>query len=291
MGGLHRNQALVLPAKAAVVAVDVLDDDDRAVDQQSQRQDQREERDAVDGQAGQVGGAQGQGQDQRHRYAHDQRLLQAQERGGHQEDGQDRDAQVLDQTGHCGIRLLAVVARDDQFNARWHELRLHALDATEHVVGDEDRVGAGLLGHRQRDGRDLRLLSLAEASVRRPEGEAADPVALVGRTVDDLRHIAQVDGAAGVAADDQAPEVLRRGQEAVQEHLAVLPLLDHSAQRRGDIAGAQGGAHLVQRDTEGLQALRVQFDAQLAIAPALDGHGGHRLHAAQPLHQAVGQAL
>ncbi len=280
VGGLHRDQAFVLFAKTAVVAVDVFDHDNRAIDQQAQRQDECEQRNAVDGQAKEIGSAQGQGQDQRHGHAHDQCFLQSQKRGSHQEHGQHRDTQVLNQPADGGVRLLAVVTGDDQFDPCRYELRLHALDALQHIVGNKDGVAAGFLGHGQRDGRHLRLLRLAKTPVRRAKCETAQVRALLRRTVDDLCHIAQIDGAPGMAAHDHALEVLRRAQKAVQEHLAVLALLHHRAQRRGDIACAQGGMHLVQRDAEGLQALRVQLDAQFPVAPALDGNGRDLVQAA-----------
>jgi len=154
------------------MAVDILDDHDGRVHQQAEGQDQGKKSYAVDGGAKQVVRAQGQPQSQGHAQAHDQRFFQAEKEDHHQEHREHRDAQMLEQHIHGGIGLLAVVAGDDEFHPGGDELLFHPLNAREHLVGDNHRIGAGFLGDRQGDRRNFRIQALAETRVRGAEGKA-----------------------------------------------------------------------------------------------------------------------
>ena len=69
--------------------MDVLDDDDGVVDQDADGEDEREEGDAVERVAEEVGGGERQGERHRHRDRHDHRFAPA-ERDRHQQDDRER---------------------------------------------------------------------------------------------------------------------------------------------------------------------------------------------------------
>ena len=84
----HRRLGFRPAGVERVVAVDVFDQHDRVVDEQSEREDQREEGDAVDGLSGQHPDAEGDEQGQRDRGRHHERFAPAE---GHQQDDDDQD--------------------------------------------------------------------------------------------------------------------------------------------------------------------------------------------------------
>src|SRR3546814_4747724 len=108
-----------------IMAVDVLDDDDRRIDQQAQRQDQREQSDAVDRHPAKQIGAKGDREDDGHRHRNDQRLAPAEEQQHDEADGDERDRQMLHQPVDGLVGFLAVVPGGDDMDRAGDEARLH----------------------------------------------------------------------------------------------------------------------------------------------------------------------
>ena len=141
------------PSAHRPVADDVLDHDDGVVDQDADREDQREEADAVDRVAHQPGGEEREEDRRRDDDEHDKPLAPADREGDQHDDRDRRQAQVEEQL----VRLLgggrAVVASDGDLDVRGDDAALDGVEAPQHLVGDDDGVGALALGNRDSDGR------------------------------------------------------------------------------------------------------------------------------------------
>ncbi len=136
--GLHAGPAVL----HRPVAGDVLDHDDGVVDQDADREDQREQADAVDGVAHQIGGKQrqqyrGRDHDQRH-----QRLAPA-DRDRDQTDDRDRGEPEVKQK-FVGLLVggLAIVAGDGDLDVIGDQAGLQPFEPVRDVLRDDHRVGA-----------------------------------------------------------------------------------------------------------------------------------------------------
>ena len=107
--------------RRGVMPMNVFDNNDRCVDQESQRQDQPEQRDAVDRYSQQIVGEQSDREDKRNGYRDDQRFAPSEEDKQHECHRAQGNEQMLEQQIDGLIGLLSVVSRDDDVNAVRHE--------------------------------------------------------------------------------------------------------------------------------------------------------------------------
>ena len=91
---------------------------------------------------------------------------------------------------------MSVVARDRHFHVLWENLAAHFLQALDDIVGDDDCIGAGALGDRQRNGGSNLQAFGRLADIRHPVLRRA------GRQ-HHLRHVTYID----------RPAVARRQQQ------------------------------------------------------------------------------
>jgi hypothetical protein len=139
-------------AGQAHVAHDVFDHDDRVVDQDADREDQREERDAVQRVSVKVEHQQREREGRGDGEQHDERFAPAEEEQDQQGHAEDRDAHVQQQLVALLGGGVAVVAGDGHADVGGQQRALEGVDLGEHVVDDVDGVGAGALGDADRDG-------------------------------------------------------------------------------------------------------------------------------------------
>jgi hypothetical protein len=132
---------------------DVLDDDDRIVDQDADREDEGEERDAVQRVAVQVEHEQRQRERHRNGDQDHERLAPAKGQPDEHGDGDDRDKHVPQELVRLVRRGLAVVARDRDLHIARKEVAAHGLHLALDFARQLDGVHALALCDRQRDGR------------------------------------------------------------------------------------------------------------------------------------------
>ena len=142
----------VVPVEHAV-AVDVLHHHYGVVYEDADGEDEREQRDAVEGVAVEIIHQHGQRQRDRDGHQHHGRLAQAQGQGDEQGDRQGGQQHVVDQLVGFGLGRLAVVAGDGDVYAVGDLAAFHGVHLGQDLAGDFGGVGAAALGHGQGDGR------------------------------------------------------------------------------------------------------------------------------------------
>ena len=240
------------------VPLDVLDDHDGIVNDQTGRQGQPEEGQGVDGEVEELD--EGEGADQRDRdgegrYQGAGEALQEDE--DHQHDEQDREEQ-----------------RDHHFP---HGLPDHRGGVEGDLVADALRERFRQLVHLGED-RLVDLQRVRRRELRDAEADGlATVVAQVARVVLgpdlDARHVLQQDQrAVDAGLEDQLAEVLGRGQPALRAdaHVKRLParrgLRAHRARGNLDVLLAERAHHVAGRQLAGREAQRVQPDPH-RVAP------------------------
>ncbi len=230
-------EGLVSGTGHAEVAHDIFDDDDRVVDKDANREDQREEGDTVDGVTVEVKNEEGEREGGGDGEQDDEGLAPAEEKEDKESDAKDGDAHVEEELVGFFSGGVAVVAGDGELDLGGEEDAALKLDALEHGVDDIDSVGAGALGDGEGDG-----------GAQVPAGGAVeDVVGGLGGGVGDGGDIAQVNWTAGPGADDDATD-----GGGVAEEVAGFEEEGSVGERAGAelgglIGGAEGGGDLVGR--------------------------------------------
>ena len=195
---------------------------------------------------------------------------------------------ALDQVVDLLVGRLAVVAGDAVVDAVGQSGRGQFVHPPLDGVGHPDRVGALLLGHGDVDRRKQRPAGgLPGAAVDRrdgcPRGAArvlgrraeADPgVALhLGRAVEHVGHVLQIDGPVAGDVDDQVLQLLGVADEraGVDDELAVL-LLEVAGAKRARSLARSASATSQGRGLPRGQPLGVEFDADRPRPAADDRH-------------------
>ncbi len=250
------------------VPVDVLHHHDRIVDQDADREDEREQRDAVERVAQRVVHEEGERQRHRNGNQYHQRLTPAEEEP-HEERHRERgDQQVQDQLLRLVTGSLSVVARHIERDVGREEAPARRLHALLHGVGHDGGVGPLPLGDADRHGvpdrsagdgmRDVvRHVAEVLAHRRHVAHHHRDATA---RAHHDLTHLG---GGRERRTDVDAVDGVRAGELAgLQSRVGLLEHLGHLA-----------GSHPERREARGLERHR-----QLQRMPPGDrglGHVGH----------------
>ena len=245
-----------------------LDHDDRVVDHDADRQHQSEQRQVVEREPQQV--EHRAGADERHRHGDERDHARPPALQEHDHDDDDEQDRLAERLEHVGQRLAdedGRVVGDRVLQAR-REVLLQLDHLRVDGVGRLDRVAAGELEDRQRDGGASVEVGV-DAVVLRPERDVA--------------HVAQADDPPALAAlDDDVLELLRVGQPPLRvdrELVVGRPrrqrlLAEHAggdlhvlvADRLDDVAGGQPHAG---------DLLGVQPDAHGVVAGAEQVHVAH----------------
>ncbi|GBD41362.1 hypothetical protein HRbin39_00743 [bacterium HR39] len=250
----------------APVARDVLDEDDGVVDEDADREDQREQAHPVDGIARHPGGEEGQQDGDRDRPQDDVGLAQADEQRDDEDDGKRGEEQVEEQLVGLLRGRLAVVAGHLHPHVVRDQPAVEGVEAREQLVGDGDGVRPFALG----DG-DGHRRKAHEPLV--PVGqELPDAVQALAPSHHDVGHVLHVDGSAVAGGDEQEADVGHALQGLAAEDLdGGVALTDPPHQEL-----AVGVAHLLdellQGDAQKRHALGIGFDADL-VGTAADDEG------------------
>ena len=149
--GVDGREARLAPAEL-VVAVDVLDDDDRVVDEDADGEDEGEERHPVQRVAEEVRREERERERRRHRDEDDDRLAAAEEERHEEHDGERREPEVHDQLGRLLVGRPAVVARLRDRDVGGQDGTLEPLEARVELLHELDGVRARLLRDGERHG-------------------------------------------------------------------------------------------------------------------------------------------
>ncbi len=246
------------------MAVDVVDHDDRVVDQHADRQHQREEDHHVERHAGELHDDEGEQHGERNRRADEERVAQPHGEEEHDDHEHHAGQDVVLEIGHHDADVLRLVGEEGRLDA-WRPGRLEPLDLGLEPIGKLDDVRARALLHRERHrlaAVDARVgAALLEAVAHRGD------VAHLDRALsDDFDHeLLDGEGVFDLARDAQ-------GQR--------LPLELELAAGNRDVLVADRIEHVVERDAVEPQALRVDVDLHLALDAADERrpqHAGNRL--------------
>ena len=228
-----------LPLLLPVVALDVLDHDDRVVHQDADREDEREERDAVQGVAGEEVDEERQGEGDRHRDADHEAAPPAHGERDERDHGEGRDQQVVHQLVRLLLRRLAVVAGHVHVDLGGDEPGTQVLELLQHGLRERAGVRPGPLREGDRDRGVLAADRGPGGRSGGPRGEEDRVRGLVG-PVDDAGHLGHVDGPSLGQAHHHAADLLRGAEERPHLDADLAVVADRRARGLAD-GGAPGG--------------------------------------------------
>ena len=182
--------------------MNVLDHDDRVVDQYADREDQREQRYPVERKSPGPGCEQRHRQRHQHRGADDHRLARAERDHHQQHDHPGRECQLLDQRHRLFVGGFTVVARHRNLDAVGNQNAAQLRDPLDDLAGDVDRVAARLLGYGDGHRRESPARVQALVVGGRP-GTEPEILLGLGRLDLDGRHLAELDRHTVRQPDDQ----------------------------------------------------------------------------------------
>ncbi len=230
------------------VAVDVLDHHNGVVDENADREDQCEERDAVEGVAQQIVGEQRQRQCHRHRDQYHHRLADTEEDPDQRGDGKGRDEQMEHQLARLVRRGPAVVPGHVDDDRPGNQSPARGVDLGQDAPGDIRRVRARTLGQGEGDGRR------AAAGV-----DLLDVLRHVGGPFGDRCDAAEIDRFSASRGDDHLPGVVGGADRRAGTHqpdLVVGGEFTGIAARRGVVQRTchLAGGHAVCGQPGGIEA-------------------------------------
>ena len=254
-------EARVAPAEL-VVAVDVLDDDDRVVHEDANREDEREERDPVQRVAEEIRREEREGKSRRDRDEDDDRLAAPEEERHEDHDGERREAHVEDELGRLLVRRLPVVARLRDGHVRGDDGALESREADVELLHELDGVRAGLFRDGERHGGSV-VAGLRE-----------HPHVLRG-LLGAVRHgcdVAEPYGLAVHDADHGRTDVLGAPEEGADLDGDLRVAGDDAAGREAPVEAGERAVRLHERDAVRGEPVAVERDADDAALPAEDRH-------------------
>ncbi len=261
VGGLDRDprEGAAAGGRQPKVPDDVLDDDDGVVHQDADREDQREERDPVEGVAEEHEDEERQGERDGDGQQHHARLAPAEGEGHQERDGQRGQRHVLEKLVGFLRGRLAVVPSHRRPHVGRHDPRRERIEFAVDRVDDGDRVGPTALAHRESDGREAtRTPGLAVGHV----GHGAL------RAVDDRGDVGKAHGPAVPLRDDDGPELGSTLEKAARLDGETAVGRNQLAGRRPPVRGGERAGDRAERQPAGGEPRRIELDAELAAQAA-----------------------
>ncbi len=259
-------EAIVVEAHAAV---NVFHHHDGVVDQDADRENQREQRHPVQREAPGPRSEQRGRQRQQHRGADDQRLAAADGEQHQQHYRAGGEDQLLDQLLGLVVGSGAVVAGDADLDSFGQDAAMQRVHALDYLFGNVDRVFARFLGDGQRHRREgLALVGPVRAA--RARGVPDITRRLVGAG-NDAGHVRHVDRATLRYADHQLLDVLGAGEEGAGLHQDFLVARHQRAGRLHRVGHLQRVTDVLRRHVEGRHAVRVHQHPHRAAGAAEGG--------------------
>ena len=262
--GLH---CRVDPASAILhrpVAGDILDHHDRIIDQDADREDQREQADAVDGKAHDLAGEHGQhdggGDDDRSNSG----LAPADRKADQNHDRNRCQGEVKDQLVGLFVGGFAIVAGHRHADAVGDQPALKVLDLVHHRFGHGDSIGPGALG----DGKtDRRGHGPALLPVPRPTPGAG---LILAGGLGDRGDIAEQHRRAAGRAHGQPGQFLRIAQRLPGADRHGLAAFAHGSRGKGTVGLRYRLDHVTQRHAVNREPGRIGHHPQRRALAAGD---------------------
>ena len=249
--------------------------DDRVVDEQPERQDQRAERDLVQADAEHPHQQERRGEHQRDRHGDDEAGAQAQAHQRHREHDQHRLRQRAHELVDGALHRLGHARHRRELDADRH-LLLHAADRAVELAAERDHVAAG--DHRHAETHRL----------------APHPAHLLLRRVDvaalHLRDVAEPEDAV-VGADRQVADRLQRVERAGRPQVDAVGRGLERARGLHRVLRGERLDDLRRLDAERRELAVRQLDEDLLFLLADEVHLGDAGHAQQLGADAVGEVL
>ena len=246
------------------VAVDVVDDDDRVVDQHADREHQREQHHHVERHARQLHDYEGEEHREWDRRADEERVAQPHGEEEHDDDEDHAGEDVVLEIGDHDPDVLRLVCQEGRLDPR-RPGAAQAVDGGLQPVGELDDVRARTLLHRQRH-RFAAVDARVGAALLEAVAHRGDVAHLHRALVDHLDHeLLDGDRIVDLARDAQGER---------------LPLERELAARNRDVLVADRVEHVVERGAIEPQPLRVDVDLHLALDATDERraqHAGDRL--------------
>ena len=240
------------------MTVDVLDIHDRIIDHESQREDERKQRHAVDGVARPIIDHQSECEGDRHGGGHHQTFPPTEAVGEQRDHDDERHQQAFQQLVDLVVGGLAIVAGDAPVHARRQQRRSKRPHPLFDAFGDRDGIRALLLGDGDMNGRkQLPVTHVETAGLRGSEADPAHGPAL-GGPIPDFGNLGEIDGPAVDDIDHGLAQCLRIGQECpgIDEDMLVRAI--ESLRLRAGIGDAQcpgdiAGGRMMRRQCVGIE--------------------------------------
>ncbi len=238
------------------MARDILDHDDGVIDQDTDREDQREQADPVDRVAHEVRGEHGEQDRRGDDDGGHAGLAPADRKTDQDDDGDGRQRQMEQQLIGLLVRRRAIVAGDSDIDPIGDELALETFDPGQHSFGDDNGIGARPLGDRDADGGRARPLV---AAPRPTPGSGL----VLAWSLADGGDVAQIDRCAARRADGEHAHLLRGGQSAAGGDGNCLAALANAAGRKAAIGLAGRFDDAAERHAILVELGRVRRDPDL----------------------------
>ena len=272
------------------MTVNVFNHNNGVIHKQTQRKNQRKQRDPVDRLISKQANRQHDEQDQRDVHRHDRCLAPAQKQQQNHDHGCNGDTQMLDKQVHRRVRAFAGVSRDVDTHIVGNQVTLQLIQLGFNAPGHKHRVRAPFLGQRNRHGWRFGLFRRHRTLRRRTKPDA---VVLTDfrRPILDRGNVPQIDRFVLPLADNQRPYFLRILQVAIEPDPRHLIVPDQRADGAARIGACEDPMKLVQRDPVSGQTGWIDLDQDFVVLSADDIRHGHALERRQLLPHALGQAL
>ena len=264
VGRLHRDGGERAAAGAGQPQVphDVLDDDDRVVHEDSDREDQGEERDAVQRVAEKREHEERQRERHRDRQENDAGLATPERQGHEQRHRKCREAHVFQELVGLLRGGLAIVARDGRSHVGGEELAAQGFELPLDGAHDGDGVGAAALGNRERHGRP----------------PAVDSRLAVGHVsggffgaIHHPRDIREPDRAPGALRHDNGGEIRGRTQEPARLDQDLPAVRNERPRLLPAVGRGNGGKNGPGSEAARGETRRVELHAEFAAKAADQG--------------------
>ncbi len=274
--------------------VDVFHHDDGVVDEDTDRENEREQRDPVDRVAQQPGREHRDQDDDRDHDQHHRRGPHPQRRPDQQRHRAGHHEQLEDQLVDLLVGGFTIVAGDLDMHVVGDQVALQPVDVGEHRIGHRNAVRAGFLRHRDGHGGGAERRGghgggvgpgplLAMGAIGRAGVIAHHRAGVVG-ALGHQRHVADIGRLALPHADHQALDIACGAQErAGIERERALSDLDHAHPALG-IGGGDGLGDLVKPNAKAGEALGEHLDLDRVGAAADDEALRRVRHFFQALH-------
>ena len=254
-GGIRVHITLLKPAP-----VDVLHHYNSVIDQDTDRKDQGEQTDPVDGIAHDPGHKDGDQDDHRDDKQDDDGRANTQCVPDQQTHDSSSDKQLEDQLIDLVVGCLAIVAGNVNINVIRYQTPLQLFNLVNNGIGHGDTVGALFLGDGNRDtgqavGRIPTLIGGA--------GIELDQLAGFRRGLEDTGHVTHIDRHIVLHSDNKAGDIFSSSQERAGINGKVLVTTLNRACTQLIVCRADGVGHLVKADAVAGEALRANLDTHL----------------------------